>query len=341
MSVLAGPPALPRPWILLLALMPLCRPALGGMRPPKQISEKSLHAAWRYFTHKDLDLLGDWRLDKDFLRELNGKLVSQQIGIIDNFFKPELAEMLHNESVHHFTRAKHYGNPMENTPVALVGGLKEYNAHVDPNERCGFLAKTLDRDLSLSYHILDGPEILESEELKLPGRMAVQKLFRQRKWIKAWTILLTGTDKGVDDLSMSPPSFREYRQGDYINFHNDMVKNRRLCFNYWTPSPDWDPDWGGSFVWCGTGYSKSGGRMGDQSEEVIDFPKSFRVRTRYNQVGMFVPQMQTWHAVDRVGDAVGPSRHRFSFTSWLEEGQEQIRRDDFAKQAQAGSAAEL
>ncbi|CAK0876331.1 unnamed protein product [Prorocentrum cordatum] len=115
---------------------------------------------------------------------------------------------------------------------------------------------------------------------------------------------------------MSDPYFREYRAGDYINIHTDVVRQRqnvrrRLCFNYWTPSPGWDSAWGGSFVWCG-GFVKRPGGGGA-------FPAAFRAPTRYNQVGMFVPSEDSRHFVDRVSDAADPSHHRFSFTSWLED----------------------
>jgi len=285
------------------------------MRPPKQVSEESLHAAWMHLSHKDLDLLGDWRFDKDFLRELSGKLVGKQLGIIDSFFAPALAEMLHNESVQHLAWGRKVGDPLETTPLGQQGGLKEYNAQSNPNERCVFVAGALTapgREKFFSYNII------EDRELELPGRMAVQELFRQREWIKGWTILLTGTDEGIDELFMTEVLFREYRPGDYINLHTDQniypgeYNERRLCFSYWTPSPDWDPEWGGSFVWCGKGVRNPQGTGGH-------FPNSFRAPTRYNQAGFFVPSDESWHIVDRVSEAVGPSRHRFSFTSWLEE----------------------
>lgn len=307
-----------------LAILLLWRPAHGGTRPPKKISEKALDAAWRYLTHKDLDLLGDWRFDKDFLRELNRKLVGESVGIIENFFTPALAEMVHNESLQTLAWNVAEGDPFEGTPLGKLGGLKEYGTQFNPNERCVFVDRgirdpgfsPMEKGIFFRYNIQ--PELHrlpQQEQQKLPGRKAVEELFRQRKWIKGWTILLTGTDKGVDASYMTPAIFREYRPGDYINMHrdngNDFVE-RRLCFNYWTPSPDWDPEWGGSFVWCGAGTQRP-------QETKSHFPAAFRAPTRYNQVGMFVPTEVSWHIVDRVSDAADPSRHRFSFTSWLEE----------------------
>merc|ERR1740121_2453572 len=69
-----------------------------------------------------------------------------------------------------------------------------------------------------------------------------------------------------------------------------------------------------SFVWCGAGLPNY------QQPHMPHFPPAFRAPTRYNQVGMFVPTEESWHIVDRVSDAADPSHHRFSFTSWLEEG---------------------
>jgi len=289
------------------------------MRPPKQLSEKGLHAAWRYLTHKDLNLLGDWRFDKSFLLDLNKRLAGRHVGIIDNFFVPEFAELLHNESVKHLAWGRDFGDPFESTPLGPLG-MKEYNKHFNPNERCVFVERALGSESFFRYNVIEKPKDVEDDKLpldELPGRMAVQKLFRQRKWIKGWTILLTGTDKGTDGLSMSSPYFREYRAGDYINFHTDVGTergnlNRKFCFNYWTPSPGWNPDWGGSFVWCGVGVQNPQGTGGY-------FPTAFRAPTRYNQVGMFVPSEDSWHIVDRVSDAADRSLHRFSFTSWLEE----------------------
>jgi hypothetical protein len=294
------------------------------MRPPKQLSNKSLHAAWRYLTHKDLDLLGDWRFDKDLLVDLNRKLVSHQVGIIDNFFVPSLAEMLHNEVVQKSNEGwfgHDFGDPFD-CKEGWLGplGMKDYNKHFDPGERCVIVERAYGSPAFFRYHKYRQPEGVKNDTLpleELPGRLAVQKLFRQRKWIKGWTILLTGTDKGIDRLSMSDPDFREYRAGDYINAHTDEGSDKRdyhrkLCFNYWSPSPDWNPEWGGSFVWCSVGVQNPQGTGGI-------FPAAFRAPTRYNQVGMFIPTPDSFHIVDLVGDAADPSRHRFSFTSWLQE----------------------
>ena len=102
-------------------------------------------------------------------------------------------------------------------------------------------------------------------------------------------------------------SATEYRQGDYLTVHNDLLQHaaggRRLAVVAQMSSAEWDARCGGALVWC----------------DPFD-----TIPPAYNALTIFATDHWSWHFVEPVwssaGDAECPleGQHRFAWSGWYE-----------------------
>lgn len=259
-------------------------------------------------------------------------MLGGQFAIIDGFLATDVARAVTRDTM----RGTREGwlRPLGTALNASGLDLEAYAAALAPAERCAMLRKAEARlGFKFQFHILDPRGKATPKAQEFPGHLRVLGGLSGESWRRVLLALLFGSAAAVaaSSAEFDPPYFREFVAGDYALLHNDLGgSNRRaLCMNYWFASEGWSDDWGGAFLWCGPRGDPSGARDA-AARAVLENPQAARVPPAFNQASLFIPQPDSWHAVDVVAAHKVPSERRFSFTSWLEvplgpEGQRALR----------------
>eukprot|EP01062_Namystynia_karyoxenos_P049493 TRINITY_DN37929_c0_g1_i1.p2 TRINITY_DN37929_c0_g1~~TRINITY_DN37929_c0_g1_i1.p2 ORF type:complete len:237 (+),score=42.06 TRINITY_DN37929_c0_g1_i1:425-1135(+) len=131
-----------------------------------------------------------------------------------------------------------------------------------------------------------------------------------------WATALLGEQVG----NLSDASAWVYRPLDFNTPHTDTGSSQRmLALTVHLPvgpgGSEWDPLWGGNFIWCGpsrTPYGAplgAGGLRGKWATPAVSIP------ARWNQLVLFAVTQDSWHFVQPVRSAP-PDARRISLQAW-------------------------
>ncbi|CAE8657996.1 unnamed protein product [Polarella glacialis] len=273
------------------------------------LGDRGLQKIQKLLAKPELAFLGSWRFNVSFLRDLNARLVNSVAGrsdfaLIDGFLDEDVARAVLRDTEVGLERG--WSRALGTGPLNATGlDLEAYRKASSPADRCKLLEKE-ERKLGFQFqfHVLDPRGHATPRAGDFPGHMSVLRGLSSKRWMQVLSLLLTGSGKRPANDDFEPPYFRDFTHGDYALLHNDLGgKGRRvLCLNYWLPTPGWLAEWGGNFLWCGSGGSG----------------QAARTVPVFNQASLFVPTQDSWHAVELVdAEHKDAKEHRFSFTSWL------------------------
>eukprot|EP00933_Yihiella_yeosuensis_P033335 TRINITY_DN27067_c0_g1_i1.p1 TRINITY_DN27067_c0_g1~~TRINITY_DN27067_c0_g1_i1.p1 ORF type:complete len:344 (+),score=58.28 TRINITY_DN27067_c0_g1_i1:75-1106(+) len=270
----------------------------------KQLSKKRARQVSSLL--KELQVLGPWHSNITFLLDLNKRLVEGgEPLIIDGFFDDAIFDGL-QKSLHALAdegnlKADRKGKKPDIRKTGV--DMKTLDAAVSPKQKCKILS---DVPFQFRHHDWSFGEI-KGKPSRYPALKEVLIAWKSEKWNRAWNSLLAGSGYRVkSDIQerMMPaqmPTLREWMPGDYSLLHNDHMPARVLSINIYLSTTDWQLDWGGNFLWCGS----------------KPYANARRIRPASNSAALFLPHEETWHAVEAVKSSNGNSGRRWSITSFL------------------------
>lgn len=288
---------------LLAPLRPLGR---GGASRIRQMLEGS-----------DFDFLGPWRSNTTLIQEANERLVRGDPVLIDKFLDDRRANALYSELLSSAREGLLHTRRTSDLPFSATGvNTTAWAMDASASSRCGVLAE-VGHDFKFRHHACCAGE-------PSPDRHAAMQTFARsfgQRWAGAMNLLLAGSGYRVLNESagattleaaLDRNSFREFFVGDYHLLHTDSLSSRVLTINYWLATPaGWNPNWGGSLLWCGLPRYSHG-------ETVLpSFPDAVRIPPAFNQALIFLPHLESIHAVEPVLPTKAPDAHRFASTFWM------------------------